>query len=69
MPNGRLLRFDGLNLELKRKCPVCAYPEVASFESDQGRFLAWCPCGTKFDETGTLREPETPPLKEWWERG
>ena len=50
-----------------RPCPTCAYAEVMGMMLEDGpEFVAWCPCGTLYDDEGLLRTNKCESIKEWW---
>ncbi len=53
---------------VSKPCPICGYTAVMAMTSESGHsFVAWCPCGTVYDEEeGYIRTSQHPPMAEWW---
>jgi hypothetical protein len=50
-----------------KPCPTCHYPEVMCMSLESGHsFVAWCPCGTVYDEEGCIKISQHPAKPEWW---
>ena len=60
--------IDGLEITMDAVCPICKYPKVVKLSTGPDAWLAWCPCGTKFDEERILNTMTGPTIKEWWKK-